>query len=66
MYRKEMYQCCLKISEINGNVHTIFISSETLTSYCYVAFNERNAGQGSVFRVWLFSCNDLMSLAVRK
>ena len=58
--RKEMY---LKISKINGKVNTIFTSPETLRSYFDIVLNERNAGQGAVFRVWLFSCNDSMSLA---
>ena len=37
-----------------------------LTSYFDVALNKRNAGQGSVFCVWLFSCKDSMCLTVRK
>ena len=45
---------------------TIFISPETLTSYLDVALSKRNAGQGSVFYVWSFSCNDSISLVVRK
>ena len=49
-----MYHFYLKISKINEEVNTIFISPETLTSYFDVALNERNAGQGSVFYVWLF------------
>ena len=53
-----MYQFYLKISEINDNVNTIFISPKTVTSYFDVALNNRNAGQGSVFLVWLFSCNE--------
>ena len=61
-----MYQFNLKISKINDKVNTIFISPETLTSYFGVALNKRNADQGDVVRVWLFSCNDSMSLAVRK
>ena len=61
-----MYQFYLKISKINEKVNTIFISPETLTSYFDVALNGRNAGQGSVFYVWSFSCNDSISLAVRK
>ena len=61
-----MYQFYLKISKINEKVYTIFISPETLTSYVDVAFNKLNAGQGAVFRVCLFSCNDSMSLAIRK
>ena len=31
-----------------------------------LALNKRNTGQGSVFYVWSFSCNDSISLAVRK
>ena len=31
-----------------------------------VAVNKRNEDQGYVFCVWLFSCNDSMSVAVRK
>ena len=44
----------------------IFISPETFTSYFEVALNKRNTGQGSVFYIWSFSCNDSISLAVRK
>ena len=61
-----MYQFYLKVSKINEKVNTIFISPETLTSYFDAALNKRNAGQGSVFYVWSFSCNDSTSLAVRK
>ena len=39
-------------------VNKIFISPETLTSYFDVALNKCNAGQGSVFYVWSFTCND--------
>ena len=45
---------------------TIFISPETLTSSFDVALNKRDAGEGPVFRVWLFSSNGSTSLAVRK
>ena len=48
------------------NITQFFIVPETLTPYYDVALNKRNAGQGAVFRVWLFPCNDTMSLAVRK
>ena len=61
-----MYQFYHKISKINEKVNTIFISPQMLMSYFDVALNKRNAGQVAVFRVWLFSCNDSMSLAVRK
>ena len=61
-----MNQFYFKISKINEKVNTIFISLETLTSYFDVALNKRNAGQGSLFYVWSFSCNDSISLAVRK
>ena len=61
-----MYQFYLQKSKINEKFHTIFISPEALTSYFDVALNKRNAGKGAVFHVWLFPCNDLMSLAVRK
>ena len=61
-----MYQFNLEISKIIEKVNTIFISSVTLTSYFDVALNKRNAGQRDVFRVWLFPCNDSMSVAVRK
>ena len=64
--RKEMPQFYLKISKINDKVNTILISPETLTSYFDVALNKRNAGQGFVFYVCSFSCNDSISLAVRK
>ena len=60
-----MYQFYLKISKLNGKIITIFIAPETLTSYFDVALSKRNAGQGAIFRVWLFPCNDSMSLAVR-
>ena len=43
-----MYQFYLKIGKINAKVNKFFISPETLTSYFDVAFNKRNAGQGSV------------------
>ena len=46
--------------------YTIFILSETLTSYFGVALNKRYAGQGAEFRVWLFPWNESMPLAVRK
>ena len=61
-----MYQFYPKIGKINAKVNKIFISPETLTSYFDVALNKRNAGQGSVFYVWSFSCNDALSLADRK
>ena len=64
--RKEMYQFYLKISKINEKVNTIFISPEMLTSDFAVKLNKRNAGQGAVFHVWLFSCHNSMFLAVRK
>ena len=59
-----MYQFYPKISKINEKVNTIFISPEKLR--LILALNKRDAGQGVVFRVWLFSCNDSMSLAGRK
>ena len=43
-----------------------FIPPMTLSSYFVETLNKRTAGQGSVFCVWLFKCNDSMSLAVRK
>ena len=46
--------------------NTIFISPETLTSYFEVALKKRKEGQGAVFSVWLFSCYESMSVAVRK
>ena len=61
-----MYQFNLKIGKTNEKVNTIFISPVTLTSYFDVTLYKRNAGQRSVFCVWLFSCNGSMSLAVRK
>ena len=61
-----MNQFYLKISTFNENINTIFISPVTLTSYFDVALNKRNAGQGSAFGVWLCSCNDSISLGVRK
>ena len=60
-----MYQFCLKISKINENVNKVFISPVTFTSYFDVALSKHNEGQGSVFCVWLLSCKDSMSLAVR-
>ena len=59
-----MYQFYLKIGKINEKVNKIFTSPEMLTSYFDVALNKRNAGQGSVFYLWLFTCNDSISLAV--
>ena len=53
-----MYQFDLKISKINEKVNTILTSHVTLTSYFDVAITKRNAGQRSIFCVWLFSCND--------
>ena len=50
-----MYQFYLTVSKINEKVNTLFISPVTLTSYFDVALNKRNAGQGSVFCVWVFS-----------
>ena len=61
-----MCQFYLNISKKNEKGNTIFISPKTLTSYLDVALKKRNAGQGVVFSVWLFPCNDSMSLAVRK
>ena len=61
-----MYQFYLKIGKINETVNTIFIFPVSLTSYFDVTLNKRNAGQRSVFCVWLLSCKDSMSLAVRK
>ena len=66
MNRKERYQFYLRISKINEKVTTTFVSPETLTSYFDVALNKCNAGQGAVFRIWLFSCKDPISLTVRK
>ena len=61
-----MYQVYHKIIKINEKINTIFISPVTLTSKFDIPLNKRNAGQGSVFYVWPFSCNDSISLAVRK
>ena len=61
-----MYQFYLNIGQINEKVNTIFILPETSTSYFDEALNKRDAGQGSVFYVWSFSCNDSICLAVRK
>ena len=61
-----MYHFYLKISKVNGKFNTIFISFEMLTCYFDVELNKRDAGQGSVVCVWLFSFTDSMSLAVRK
>ena len=61
-----MFQFYRKISKINEKAYTIFISPEMLKPYSDVALNKCNAGQGAVFCVWLFSCNESMSLAVRK
>ena len=38
-----------------------FISPVILTFYFDVALDKRSEAQGSVFYVWLFSCNDSMS-----
>ena len=43
-----------------------FISLVTLTCNFDVALNKRNAGQGYVFCMWLFSCTVLMSLDCQK
>ena len=51
---------------MNENVNTISISTVKLTYNSDVALNKRSAGQGSLFCVWLVSCIDPMSLAVRK
>ena len=61
-----MYKFYLKISKINEKVNITFISPETSKSYFDAALNKRNAGQGSVFYVRSFSCNDSISLAVIK
>ena len=61
-----MYKFYLEVSKINEKVNTSFISAETLTSYFDVAFNKGNAGQGSIFYVCSFSCNDSISLGIRK
>ena len=61
-----MYQFYHKISKINDKVNTIFISHVTLTTYFDEALNKRSAARGSSFCVWLVSCNDSMSLVVRK
>ena len=61
-----MYQFYLKMDKINEKVNTVYLSPVTLTSYFDVTLNKRNAGQGSLFCVWLLSCKDSMSLAVRK
>ena len=61
-----MYKFYHKISKINERVNKILISPETSTSYFRVGLNKRKAGQGFVFYVWSFSCNDSISLAIRK
>ena len=61
-----MCEVDLKISKIDEENNTIFISPVTLTSDFDVTLNKCRAGQGSVFCVRLFLCNDSMSLAVRK
>ena len=61
-----MYKFYLTISKINEKVNKILISPETSTSYFDVGLNKHKAGQGSVFYVWSFSCNDSISLAIRK
>ena len=52
-----MDQFYSEISKINENINTIFITPVTLASYFDVALIKRNAGQGSTFCEWLFSCN---------
>ena len=52
--------------KINEKINIFFISSVTLMSHLDVAFHKRNAGQVTIFRVWLFSLNDSISLAVKK
>ena len=49
---------------MNENVNIFFISS--VTFYFDVTLNKRNAVQGYVFCVWLFSCDDSKPLDVRK
>ena len=61
-----MCEVDLKISKIDEENNTIFISPVTLASDFYVTLNKCRAGQGSVFCEWLFLCNDSMSLAVRE
>ena len=61
-----MYQFYLKIGKMNEKVNINFISPEKSTSYFDVALNKLDAGQGSVFYVWSFSCNGSIFLAVIK
>ena len=61
-----MHQFYLKISKINEKVNTFFILTETLTAYFDVVLNKRNAGQGTVYYVRSFSCDDSIFLAVTK
>ena len=60
-----MYQFYL-ISKINVNGNMIFMSTMMLMSVSAVALNYHTAIQGSVFYVWLFSCNNSMSPNIRK
>ena len=53
-------------SAINGDVNTIFILTVRVTSDSDVALNKRAAGLLALQCVWLISCNDSMSLDVRK
>ena len=46
-----VYQFYLKINKINEKVNIFFILPKTLTSHFDEALNERNAGQGAVFRL---------------
>ena len=61
-----MYQFHFKVVKINVKVFTNFISPKMSMSYFDVALNKRDAGQGSVFCVWSFSCNDSICLSLRK
>ena len=52
---------------MHENATTIFISTVKLTSDSEVALNKRRTGdKSSFFCVWLFSCINSMSPAVRK
>ena len=61
-----MYQFYLESSTKNGTFNTIFIFTVQLTSDSDIALNKQTAGGWALFCVWLISCNDSMSLAVRK
>ena len=61
-----MIQCvCIKFI-LNGNVNIVSILTVKLTSDSDVALNKHTAGPWALVHVWLISCNDSMSPAMKK